>query len=100
MPTIVRPVPLLSLAITACLCAAAPSAAQKPEFDYRLILTCDRDAIDPESYYQTTTAQAMNLLSPRDDWRYSFEIKVNLHGETGHVEFLASPNPDYDPAMR
>jgi hypothetical protein len=78
MPTIARPVPLLSLAITACLCAAAPSYAQKPELDNRLTLTCDRGAIDPESYYQTTTAQAMNLLSPRDDWRDSFEINSHI----------------------
>lgn len=37
------------------------------------------------------------VVSDRNKKKSLKEIKVNLHGETGHVEFLASPNTDYDP---
>lgn len=37
------------------------------------------------------------VTSDRNKTKSLREIKVNLHGETGHVEFLASPNPDFDP---
>jgi fermentation-respiration switch protein FrsA (DUF1100 family) len=42
-------------------------------------------------------AQPVLVTSDRNKKKSLREIKVNLHGETGHVEFLASPNPDYDP---
>jgi hypothetical protein len=42
-------------------------------------------------------AQPVIVTSDRNKKKTLREIKVNLHGETGHVEILASPNPDYDP---
>jgi len=42
-------------------------------------------------------AQPVTLISDRNKKKSLREIKVNLHGETGHVELLASPNPNYDP---
>lgn len=57
--------------------AAVPAAAQPPALDRReATLTCDRDAIDPESYELATTAQAVNLQV-----RYGFwdRFVVNEH---------------------
>jgi hypothetical protein len=42
-------------------------------------------------------AKAVTVTSDRNKKKSLREIKVNLHGETGHVEILASPNPDWDP---
>jgi hypothetical protein len=42
-------------------------------------------------------AQPITVTSDRNKKKSLRELKVSLHGETGHVEFLASPNPDYDP---
>jgi hypothetical protein len=42
-------------------------------------------------------AQPVTVTSDRNKKKTLREIKVNLHGETGHVEILASPNADYDP---
>jgi len=42
-------------------------------------------------------AQSISVTSDRGKKKVLREIKVNLHGETGHVELLASRNPDYDP---
>jgi hypothetical protein len=41
--------------------------------------------------------QPVAVTSDRNKRKSLREIKVNLHGQTGHVEFLASPNPHYDP---
>jgi hypothetical protein len=38
----------------------------------------------------------VTIVSDRDDRKTLREIKVNLHGETGHVRILAESNPDYD----
>jgi hypothetical protein len=42
-------------------------------------------------------ARPATVISDRNKKKSLRDIKVNLHGETGHVEFLADPNPDYDP---
>ena len=42
-------------------------------------------------------ASPVTIASDRDNRKTLGEIKVNLHGETGHVTFLAEPNPDFDP---
>lgn len=39
----------------------------------------------------------VSVTSDRNKKKSLREIKVNLHGETGHVELLASSNPEYDP---
>jgi hypothetical protein len=60
---------------------ALPASAQQPGIDRREVtLTCDRDAIDPESYELTTTAQAINLREPR----YAFwdRFIINEHVRT------------------
>lgn len=63
------------------LLAALPASAQQPGIDWREVaLTCDRDALDPDSYELTTTAQAINLLEPR----YGFwdRFIINEHVRT------------------
>jgi hypothetical protein len=42
-------------------------------------------------------AQPVTVTSDRNKKKTLREIKVSLHGETGHVELLASPNVHYDP---
>lgn len=42
-------------------------------------------------------AKPVTIVSDRDNRKTLREIKVNLHGETGHVTFLAERNPDYEP---
>ena len=42
-------------------------------------------------------SRPVTVVSDRRKKKSLREIKVNLHGETGHVEILASPNPDWDP---
>jgi hypothetical protein len=42
-------------------------------------------------------AQPVTVTSDRNKKKTLREIKVNLHGETGHVELLASPNVHDDP---
>jgi len=42
-------------------------------------------------------ARPVALTSDRGNRKRLDEIKVNLHGETGEVRFLAEPNPDFDP---
>lgn len=42
-------------------------------------------------------ASPVTIVSDRGIRKTLREIKVNLHGETGHVTFLAEPNPDFDP---
>ena len=74
----------LSLAI-AFLFYAVPLTAQ--EHDRPSMLTCDRDVIDPQSYYLTTTAQAENLLSPRSGRWDSLEIN-------SHIDTLRDLNLD------
>lgn len=72
----------LVFAIVLLLFTTVSAVAQRDDSESHL--TCDRDVIDPESYYLTTTAQAMNLLSPRDDLWNNFEI--NSH--TGALRHL------------
>jgi hypothetical protein len=42
-------------------------------------------------------AKPVKVTSDRGIRRTLAEIKVNLHGETGEVKFLAERNPDFDP---
>jgi hypothetical protein len=42
-------------------------------------------------------ASPVTLVSDRGNKKTLREIKVNLHGETGEVKFLAERNPDYVP---
>jgi hypothetical protein len=42
-------------------------------------------------------ASPVTLVSDRDKKKTLREIKVNLHGATGEVKFLAEPNPNFDP---
>jgi hypothetical protein len=42
-------------------------------------------------------ATPVTVTSDRDKKKTLREIKVNLHGETGEVTFLAERNPDFDP---
>ena len=74
MRTTARPAPIFAIALL-LLTAVAAGARQ---YDSDLTLTCDRHVIDPESYYLTTTAQAMNLLSPRSSVWDTFEINSHI----------------------
>jgi hypothetical protein len=42
-------------------------------------------------------AKPVTIVSDRGRKKSLREIKVNLHGATGEVKFLAEPNPDFDP---
>jgi len=42
-------------------------------------------------------AKPVTIVSDRGNKKSLREIKVNLHGATGEVKFLAEPNPDVDP---
>ena len=85
-------------AILVLLFTTAPLGAQ--DYDGALGLTCDRHVIDPESYYLTTTAQAMSLLSPRDDFWDAFQINKHvsaLHDLNLDARGLAERARERDP---
>ena len=44
-------------------------------------------------------AKPVTIVSDRGKKKSLREIKVNLHGATGEVKFLAEPNPDFDPDL-
>ena len=85
-------------AILVLLFATAPLGAR--QYDGAPALTCDRDVIDPESYYLTTTAQAMSLLSPRYSSWDAFEINRHvgaLHDLNLDARELAERARERDP---
>lgn len=70
------------------------------DYHGELSLTCDRDVIDSESYYLTTTAQAMSLLSPRHDFWDAFQINKHvsaLHDLNFDARELAERARERDP---